>query len=126
MLLPLLTTIALLCVDYGRFAHSYIAVTNAAREGATVGAFNPVTPTTRPLWEAAIRRAVEDELDDNSWFDPSQLTMATPRSVDEGNGLRRVEVDVSYAFQTLINWPFLPGYNRPYALRRIVVMRAVR
>src|SRR2546423_13511130 len=34
VLLPVLTTIVLGCVDFGRFAYNYIAVTNAARAGA--------------------------------------------------------------------------------------------
>jgi Flp pilus assembly protein TadG len=34
MILPLMLILVLGCVDFGRFAYSYIAVTNAARAGA--------------------------------------------------------------------------------------------
>jgi hypothetical protein len=118
--------LVLLTVDFGRFAHTFIAVNNAARAGAGIGSFNNTTPTSKPLWDAAIQQAVEDELATNPWFDPGELVVAVPVLIDEGNGLRRVEVDVTYPFQTLINWPFLPGYNDPVNLRRVVVMRIVR
>ena len=36
LILPLLMTIVLGCVDYGRFAYDYIAVTNAARAGTSM------------------------------------------------------------------------------------------
>ena len=116
----------LLTVDFGRFCHSFIAVNNAARAGGSIASFHPVTPASKPLWDAAIRQAVENELEGNAWFDASKLTMPPPNVIDEGNGLRRVEVDVTYPFQTLINWPLLPGYNDPVNLRRVVVMRMVR
>jgi Flp pilus assembly protein TadG len=126
ILLPVLLTLMLLTVDFGRFAHTFIAVSNAARAGASIGSFNVTTPGSKPLWDAAIRQAVEDELATNIWFDPADLFVATPVLIDEGNGLRRVEVDVTYPFQTLINWPFLANYNDPVDLRRVVVMRIVR
>ena len=126
IMLPVLLTLMLLTVDFGRFAHTFIAVNNAARSGASLGSFNATTAGSKPLWDAAILQAVEDELATNIWFDPADLVVATPILVDEGNGLRRVEVDVTYPFQTLINWPFLTNYNDPVNLRRVVVMRMVR
>ena len=126
IVLPMLMSTALLAVDYGRFAYTHIAVTNAARAGAYYGSFHPVG--NKAAWDAAIRQAVEDELDvqNNSWFDANSLVMAEPLVADDGGGLRRVTVDVSYPFQTLINWPFLPGYNDALMLRRVVVMRGIR
>jgi Flp pilus assembly protein TadG len=125
-LLPVLLSLMLLTVDFGRFAHTYIAVSNAARAGASVASFNSATPASKPLWDAAIQQAVADELATNTWFDAGDLVVATPTIIDEGNGLRRVQVDVTYPFQTLINWPFLPGYSDPVDLRHVVVMRMVR
>jgi hypothetical protein len=119
----------LLCVDLGRFAQTYIAVTNAARAGAGVASSNPVTPLTKPLWDMAVRDAVEDELtegDGSERFDLNLLTIDPPLIIDEGGGLRRVRIEVSYPFQTLINWPFLPGYNDTLTLRKVVVMRSIR
>jgi len=126
VLLPLLLTVALLCVDFGRFAHYFIAVKNAARTGAGFGSTHRVTTATRPVWNAAIRQKVQDELDENSWFAADQLMVATPQIIDEGDGFSRVRVEVSYAFHTLVNWPFLPGYNDPIALRHVAVMRTTR
>jgi len=126
ILSPVLVMLMLLIVDFGRFAHTYIAVSNAARAGASIGSFNAPTPGSKPLWDFAIRQAVEDELATNTWFNSGNLVIAAPLLIDEGNGLRRVEVDVTYPFQTIINWPFLPGYNDPVDLRRVVVMRLVR
>lgn len=131
LLLPVLMTLGLLCVDFGRFAHTYIAVTNAARTAAGHGAANPFTTATRPTWEAQVRQAAIDELASqdplvNRWFDPQYLVMPAPETFDEGNGFWRVRVDVGYPFSTLINWPFLPGYNEPIILRRVVSMRGSR
>ncbi len=126
IVLPLLLTTALLIVDYGRFAYTYIAVTNAARAGAYYGSFHPVG--NKAAWDAAIRQAVEDELDlqNSNKFNAADLVMTTPVVFDEGAGMRRVTVDVRYPFKTLINWPFLPGYNDDLILRRVVVMRGIR
>ena len=126
ILLPLLLTIALLCVDFGRFVHTYIAVTNAARAGAGFASMHPITPATQPLYNAAVRQIVEEEMTANEWFESASLTVQPPQMIDDGDGTRRVRVDVSYPFNTLINWPFLPGYNDPVVLRRVVVMRLIR
>ncbi len=125
ILLPILITIGLLCVDFGRFAHSYIAVTNAARAGAAFGSMKPVTATSLPTWNAGIRAAVEDELAGNAWFDRSQL-IVDQDSFGENNGMRRVRVEVSYPFQTIVSWSLIPGYNDPVMLSRVVVMRGIR
>jgi hypothetical protein len=52
--------------------------------------------------------------------------MPSPGNIDDGGGLRRVQVDVSYPFNALINWPFIPGYNSQIMIRRVVVMRGIR
>mgnify|MGYP002626642510 CR=1 FL=1 len=126
VLLPLLFTIALICIDFGRFLHSFIAVTNAAREGASYASVHPVSAASLPAWQNAVTQAAQDEMAANPWFDAAQLTVSNVQSIDEGGGYRRVEVEVEYPFQTLINWPFLPGYNDPVILRREVVMRGIR
>ena len=130
ILLPVLLTLVVLCVDFGRFTHSFIAVTNAARAGAGYGSLHPVTPATRPAWNAAVEQAVINELSGNGWFDeqPSDLTISTPEVIDEGNGLIRVRVEVTFQFRTFLNWPLLPDFDEdnPIPLRRAVVMRMIR
>ncbi len=130
ILLPVLLTLVVLCVDFGRFAHSFIAVTNAARAGAGYASLHPVTPATRPAWNAAVRQAVINELSGNVWFDEQQddLAISTPEVIDEGNGLIRVRVEVTFQFRTFLNWPLLPNFDEdnPIQLRRAVVMRMIR
>jgi Flp pilus assembly protein TadG len=129
ILLPLLTTLALLAVDYGRFAHRYVAVTNAARAGAGYASMHPVDPddsAAKAAWDQRIRQAVASELATNSWFVAGQLTVPASVVTNDGPDLWRIRVEVSYPFQTIVNWPFLPGYNNPVTLRRQVVIRAIR
>lgn len=125
IILPLLTMIMLGCVDFGRFAHTYIAVTNAARAGAGYAIMNPFTLVTQPLWEAAVRDAVVDEIQQLKGFDASDLNVVATRTV-EGDGLWRVSVYVSYPFDPFVNWPGLTGYSSPQTLGRQVVMRGIR
>jgi Flp pilus assembly protein TadG len=126
VLLPLLLTIALICVDYGRFVHWHIAVTNAARAGAGWGANHPTTAVSKPLWDAGVRRAIENELETNNWFDAAKLSVPTSTITNDAGGLRRVTIAVEYPFDAAINWPFLPGYNDTLTLKKTVVMRLVR
>jgi len=126
ILLPLLTGVVLICIDFGRFAHTYIAVNNAARAGAYYASIHPVTQVTMPIWQTKIRERVEDELAANGWFDPSSLVMPAAEVIDEGSGNRRVRVEVTYPFQTLVSWPFLTSYNATWNLRRVAVMRMIR
>ena len=126
IMLPLLFTLVLLSCDLGRFCHRYIAVINAARAGAGYAAMNPVSAATKANWDAAIRSTVEAELTGNTWFNTALLTMPEPTNTPETLGMREVRVEVSYPFDTLINWPFLPGYNNTRNLRHVVVMRAIR
>lgn len=124
--LPMLLTLMLLCADFGRFAHWHIAVTNAARVGAGYACTQPVTSGTASIWQSNVRAAVIADLQANTWFDASKLGVSAVPSAAESNGLRHVTVEATYPFQTLINWPFLPGYNDPLTLRRTVVMRVIR
>lgn len=128
LMLPILLTLTLLSVDFGRFVHYYIAVTNAARAGAAFGSTQWYATGRKPAWDAAVRQAVVDELTANKWFDSTKLTVPPPVVTQEASGLWRVQVDVTYPFQTLIHWPFLSAvngraYNDPLPLHRRVVMR---
>ena len=126
VLLPVLVTIGLLCVDFGRFAHHYTAVTNAARVGAALGSVTPVTDVTYRAWSQEIRQAVVDELSGNAWFEEANLVMPRPQSINENDGMRRVRVEVRYPFETVLRWPFLPDYNKRVILKRVVIMRGIR
>ncbi len=121
IILPLLMTIVLACVDFGRFAHTYIAVTNAARAGAGFASFHPYTVMTRPIWDERTRETVQTEM--GSAFDASKIDVPSPVVSIDANGFERVRVEVSYPFATLAAWPFLPN---DLILTRAVEMRFVR
>ena len=131
IILPLLMTIVLACVDFGRFAHTYIAVTNAARAGAGFASFHPYTASTRQLWDDRTREAVETELgaiepdatEPDPEFDVNKLDVPSPVVSVDADGFERVRVEVSYPFATLAAWPLLPN---DLILRRAVEMRFVR
>jgi Flp pilus assembly protein TadG len=122
LILPLLTILALGCVDFGRFAYTYIAVTNAARAGASYGCMNSYTPTTLGLWQAGILQAAVDEMTGQVGFMPAGLAV-TVAMIGEENGLWRVQVTASYPFATLVTWPGMPS---TFPLRRTVVLRSIR
>ncbi len=121
LILPLLITLVLGCVDFGRFAYSYIAVTNAARVGADFASIHPVTIITRAAWEAKIRTAVEAELPEPP-FAHGEIVIPSPVIADEGMGIKRVAVTVSHPFRPIVSWPMLPG---DLNLTRTVTMRVL-
>ncbi|MBI1914730.1 MAG: pilus assembly protein [Planctomycetes bacterium] len=104
VLLPVLVTIVLGCVDFGRFAYNYIAVTNAARAGAAYGMMNNYTSSTQSTWTAGITQAARDELTQQVGSgNVGNVTVTVTPSTDS-NGMRRVRVQVSYPFTTIISW----------------------
>lgn len=126
IILPLLITIVLGCVDFGRFAYTYIAVTNAARAGAGFGSVHSYTFSPESTWVAAVRQAAIDEMcgssaDNTPLFDASKVTIATPVVTTDSGGQQRVRLTVSYPFEMLIQTPFLPIDNME--ITRTVEMR---
>jgi Flp pilus assembly protein TadG len=135
VVLSVLTVIAFGCVDLGRFAYTYIAVTNAARAGAAYGIMNNYSNSTigdfstSGTWKYGILQAAQSEMPS---LTASNLTVPTPSTANglvEANGLRRVHVEVSYQFQTLIplsGLPFNLGLPSSPMLYRAVEMRQIR
>jgi len=122
VVLPLLITVLLGATDFGRFSHSAVAVTNAARNGAAYASMNPWSSTTQTAWTAATRQAVKDELSQSASFDNTKLIVNVSNIVEVG-GLRRVSVQVTYPFSTSVTWPFLPS---SFNMQHTVVMRTIR
>jgi Flp pilus assembly protein TadG len=122
VILVLLITIVLGCVDFGRFSYYYIAVTNGARAGAGFGSVNTYTTATYPAWQAQVKQAVIDEMSGTYGFDASRLTVTTS-VVHDSTTLWRAQVVVSYPFSTVIDWPGIP---HSLTLQRQVAMRNVR
>lgn len=123
LILPLLITLVLACIDFGRFGYMYIAVTNAARAGAGAGSAKTVTTSALPNWRTLIRTAATNELANQANYDASRLTIPDPQLVVETSGLRRVSVRVDYRFNMLVPWPLLPNQ---FTLSRTVEMRMYR
>src|SRR5262245_52455206 len=113
LFLPVLVLIVLGCVDFGRFAYNYIAVTNAARAGAAYGMMNNYTSSTQSTWTGSnaanpttgITQAARDELAQQIGSgNVSNVTVTVTPTIDTGTSFRRVRVQVSYPFTTIVNW----------------------
>ena len=122
LVLPILVTALLGATDFGRFSYSAIAVTNAARSGAAYGSMNPFDSSSQPAWQAAVQQAAIDELSGSSAFDSSKLTVSVI-STTESSGLRRVSVQATYPFKTIVNWSSIPS---SFNVQQTVVMRGIR
>ncbi len=122
VVLPLLVTLCLLSVDFGRFAHDYLALSNAARTGADYGATHRRTQLTSASWNSAIQAAAEREMESVPGFDGTNLEVLVS-SEPVSDSLERVNVEARYPFFTVIDWP---GIARPLQLRRTVVVRQFR
>lgn len=122
IVLPILVTVLLGATDFGRFSYSAIAVANAARSGAASGSMNPFDSKTQAAWQTAVKQAAIDELSQSPAFDTSKLTV-TVTSTIESSGSRRVSVQATYPFKTIVNWSFLPS---SFNLQQTVVMRGIR
>jgi Flp pilus assembly protein TadG len=119
--LPVLVLLVGGCIDFGRFSHVSLTVTNAARAGAEFGGTHPCTPATLDLWEQEVKQAVVNEMATLDRFDPARLTVVVTR-VTEGD-YPRVEVDVSYPFETVGDWPGIP---KQVTIQRVVAMPITR
>jgi Flp pilus assembly protein TadG len=110
MILPVFITIALGCVDFGRFAYSYIAVSNAARAGAAYAMMRPPSSYASPpaAWQTAIRNAVSNEMFEENYHatgNSTGLTVAAVTPVLNGDGTTyRFTVTASYPFTTVVTW----------------------
>ena len=109
LVLPLLITLVLACVDFGRFAYMYFAVINAARAGAGIASNTPFSAGSLINWNQAARQAAVDEIASQTSFDASRLTVDTPVvTVDTTTKYRAVMIRVTYRFETIVAWPLLP------------------
>ena len=128
LILPLFVTIVLGCVDFGRFAYTYIAVSNAARAGASWGMMNPPIVADQTPWENSVTQAAINEMSQQPGFQSSNLTVTVPPITTEaGTGTWRFTVTASYPFQTIITWN-VGGYGIPHSLnlQQQVTMRGIR
>ncbi|TWT29140.1 TadE-like protein [Thalassoglobus neptunius] len=108
IVLPIILTFLLGCVDYGRALHWSIAVSNAADIGTYYAATHRVSPITVQDWEEKIRTIVIEELDDHPQFSADDLNIQIA-SVTEVDGNLLVTVSAAYQFRTIVSWPTIPN-----------------
>jgi Flp pilus assembly protein TadG len=123
LILPVLITIVLAAIDFGRFAHAHMAVTNAARVGAGYASMHPYTSGTQALWQSKVRESIKNEMQGVLNYNDTQLVMTTPQVITDADGLKRVRIEVKYPFTTLVNWSLIPNN---YLMTRAVEMRFIR
>jgi len=127
LLLPVLVLLCLAAMDFGRFAYNYIAVTNAARAGASYGIMNNFTSATQTTWTNGVTQAAKDEMTNQvGSTNVSNLTVTVTTSTDTNN-LKRVQVTASYPFTTIINWSWTGlSLPNPIPMKQKVEMRLIR
>src|SRR5580692_10683547 len=82
---PLVLMFAFATTDFGRVMAAYLVVCNAARVGADYGSMNGYTSYTQASWQAAIRQAVNQEMQGLSGYQSSQLQLSiTPTPDPDG------------------------------------------
>ena len=122
VILPVLLLLVLGAGDFGRFAYTYVSVTNAARAGGAYATMNPFTSGTQDAWQAAVQNAARQEMAGQPGFVATDLAVTCSETI-EATRLRQVTVETSYPFHTLIDWPGIPS---SMTLHGKVVMRVIR
>ncbi len=117
LVLPLLLTIVLGCIDLGRFAYAATAVANAARAGGTFVAERPYTDATSAAWNAQACQVILDELSELSGVASSQ---PVPVQVPAVGGF---QVTACLTFHPIVCWPGLPDQ---IPIQQTVVVRTTR
>jgi Flp pilus assembly protein TadG len=106
LILPVLLTLILGAVDYGRVYSMSMMLATATRVGAEQGATYRLTPLTQPAWENRVRSAVIEQMQTASQFDIAELSLQVETTTTT-TGVR-VQVSTNYPFQTIVAWPGLP------------------
>ncbi len=136
IILPLFITIVLGCVDFARFAYTYIALTNAVRAGAAWAMLNPPSSFTSPpaAWQTSIQTACgatsnqTGEMSLQPGFQWASLTVPTVVPVLNADGTTyRFTVNASYPFTTIVTWNIVSyGIPDSITLSQQVTMRFIR
>ncbi|QDT34170.1 TadE/TadG family type IV pilus assembly protein [Thalassoglobus polymorphus] len=122
IMLPVLLTFLLGCVDYGRVTYWAISVSNANATGCFYGATHRLSSLNSDAWEEKIQLLIAEELSENHGFEPDNLSSEIETELD-ANEILLVTVRTSYAFRTIVNWPGLP---HEVALSESVTFRQFR
>jgi Flp pilus assembly protein TadG len=120
--LPVLIAIILGAADLGRFAQYDNIVSNAARLGAEYGATHRRTDLNAEAWEERIVEVAQEELAHLPDFDANAVTLNL-EVTDEDDDPLQVEVEVTYPFEMIVDWPGLPGQ---FDIRAVVAYEEYR
>ena len=105
---PLMLLLAFATTDFGRVIHAYVAVSSAARVGAEYGALHGFTSYSQASWETQMRQAIDYEMQGLPGYQATNLKVAVTTSTDAA-GIAQVKVELSYPFNTIINWAGIPS-----------------
>lgn len=99
---PLVLTVVLGAIDFGRIAYCHVAIVNAAGEGATYASMNnPLDPN----WATAVKQRVIDEAPTlNPPIDSANIDVAI------GDGV--VQVTVEYDFEVIAPFFYIDKYTK--------------
>lgn len=122
VVLPLLITLALGAMDFGRVLGVACEFSNAIRAGAESGAVHRPTSLTYDSWELRILNTARAELLDSNQINADDATI-TVALANDLYGARQVQVSGQYVFRTIVSWPLLPNQ---VTLRARTVMRQYR
>ena len=120
--LPLLIVFCLTSVDFGRFAYAYLALGNAGRAGAEVGATRSYSAGNALARQQQMNAAIREDFSSVGGLDPSQLGIVI-EVADDSYSLKRFTITTTYPFSTVISWPGIP---RPLDMQRTVTFRRFR
>lgn len=112
LLLPILSLLLLITIDFARLYYHYSIVTNCARNGALYGS-DPTAAQNSPYSDLSAAA-----LADASNLTP-QPTVSSTNGTDSSSN-PYVEVTVVYPFTTISNYP---GLSNPINITRTVRMR---
>jgi Flp pilus assembly protein TadG len=135
IILPLFVTIVLGAVDFGRFAYTHIAVSNAARAAASYAMMNAPDDIASPStsWQSSVTQRATNEMSEHPGFQSGSLiTSVSIASGDESPySTWRFITTASYPFQTLIPWNLSMfgstlGIPSNLTLSTTVTMRGIR
>ena len=122
IVLPVLMVIFIGAADLSRMLHYKNVLTNASRTGAAYGATHAVSDYTYDEWVARVEARTLEEAVNLPGYD-SRLIDITVTTFDDADGSQRVQVETTYPFEMLIDWP---GWPKKLNLHHSVCMRMYR
>jgi Flp pilus assembly protein TadG len=115
LVLPMLSLVFVIVVDFARLYYYYSIVTNSARNAALYASGTPIDQLESPYNSCSDAALAEDAYN----LSP-QLTISPPYYGTDSSGNSYVRVTVTYPFTTITHYPGLPN---PINLTRTVQMR---